>query len=175
MEDAKLIGFIKENKKWATNQLYLKHFNAVRNHLIRKGCPLGIWQEFYNDAFVVFHETLCDERFLEYDSIAPWLKKVAKNGYLKSIRNKKTTVEIGNVDPSIDPVPMEPDENIFRLKLALEKIGDKCRHLINLTEFADKKYSGVEIAEILGYNNANVVFASKTKCLKKLREIFENI
>jgi len=175
MSDKELIFEIQDGKKWATNQLYLKHHSKVRNHLIRKGCSMNIWREFYNDAFILFHNKLCDVRFIEHESICPWLKKVAYFNFLKHLKKNINYSDI--VDIPIPPIDIKliekerVEDEKKRLKAAMNQLGEKCRDVINLC-FAEPKYTAKEIAEILNYASPEVVHVRKNKCKEQLKDLF---
>lgn len=180
MDDQYLIKQINEGKIWATNQLYLKHRNTVRNYLITKGCNMNIWLECYNDAFVIFHSRADQEYFVNFQgSIISWFKKVSYTHFLKTLNNRdNSSEEIFDIPtPAIDIKLIEKeivDEQQKRLEKALSKLGSSCRSLIDICAFSRTKYTATEIAEMLGYANATVVSSRKKQCFDKLKENFKS-
>lgn len=172
MDDRTLIIEIKNEKRWATNQLYLKHLNRVKFHLIRKGCPMHLCIEAYNDAFVAFHTAVCHEKFLEHNSLLPWLKLVAFRAYLKKINTDALSICQITTVPPIDET-MIADEELARQKAKVEKgiskLGSTCQQIIRLS-LSDENYSGKDIACMLQLSSAAVVSTMKARCLQRLKQ-----
>jgi len=170
-----LIVEIKKSKRWATNQLYLKHMNKVRNTLVKKGCPINLWLEYYNDAFILFHNRIVDERFLEHDSLAPWLITVSYRRYLSQRKKNVSHSDVFDIPvPSVDIKIIEKEKvelEKVKLKRAINELSDSCRELINLS-FSDLSFSAAEIAEILNFKNPEVVYTKKSRCLSNLKNKF---
>ena len=58
------------------------------------------------------------------------------------------------------------------LKDGFDKLGEECQELLTLFYYEQKKIP--EIVELLGYKNENVASASKSRCLKTLKDILGN-
>ena len=97
--------------------------------------------------------------------------------YLRA--NKKVRV-VDNEDLKLfDLVPdfeilfkEESNSDEKKLELAFSALGDKCKAVLKLFYYQD--YTIEEITKILGYNSKDVVKSQKSRCLKSLKEKFEN-
>jgi hypothetical protein len=171
MDDKALISEIRKGKRYATNQLYIKHLTGVKFHLVRKGCPMHLCLESYNDAFVAFHTSICDETFLEHNSLLPWLKLVAFRAYLKKI-NKTPPLSQPEINvPAIDVSMIAAEElKIQRtvIEKGMSKLGATCQQIIKLW-LSDQNYSGADIAAMLQLASPGVVSTMKSRCLAKLK------
>ena len=62
------------------------------------------------------------------------------------------------------------DEELQKLKKVFLQLGKKCQQLLTL--FYYRGFTNDEIVETLNYENKNVVKSQKSRCLKKLKELF---
>jgi len=63
---------------------------------------------------------------------------------------------------------IEEDHRQNRVRLALQKLSEKCQQLLTLLFF--KQYSTEAVVAELGYKGADVVWVQKSRCMKALRE-----
>ena len=60
--------------------------------------------------------------------------------------------------------------NVNKLKSCLDQIGNPCKTLLTAFYFENKSMN--EIAELLGYTNAENAKTQKYKCLNRIRSLF---
>ena len=127
----------------------------------------------YQDAFVVFYHKLKQPDFKMSSSIGTYLFSVAKNLWLKRLRdNKVKTVHIDSVsEMSTEEKTIDENKQNREFEIAteeLQKLGDPCKTL--LTEFYFKQTKMEAIAKLLNYTNANRAKAQKYKCMQRLKK-----
>lgn len=96
-----------------------------------------------------------------------WLKELKKRKkYTHLMENDEQEIQLVN---ELTPLHYFSEDQLKEeVALLLEKIGLACKKVMELWA---KHYSMTEIANQLGYKNAQIAMNKKNKCLKKLKEI----
>ena len=135
--------------------------------------------DIYQDAYVIFYDNVMSgkvERFTS--SISTYLFSIGKYLIFDRMRkNKKETspdfdlAVVGKEDEMVSTFEIEEEELTKEQRLLQEHftgLGSKCQELLTLFY-----YRGFTIQEIMAresYNSENVVKATKSRCMKTLRE-----
>lgn len=155
-------------------KLYQLHKEAVFGYFLRMTGSLEEAAELTQETF--YQACLSIYRFKEKSSLKTWLFSVARNVYLKYIREKSNMRKVIRDGPFEDNMPAseKPDlpaeklivkEEREMMRKALAQIAEKDRTIIILKEFEGLSYG--EIAEIFGQtvNWARVTFFRAKKRL----------
>jgi len=171
--DDEIIELMRNDNDAAINLAYRKHYNMVEQYVLKNSGSTEDAKDLYQDAFVAFYKKLKLPSFKLTSSISTYLFSIAKNLWLKKLRDRKIKTV------NIDEVTEQPTEEIttndttqFKgIKIAteeLQKLGDPCKTL--LTEFYFKKTKMDAIAKLLNYTNAKRAKAQKYKCMQRLKK-----
>lgn len=111
-------------------------------------------------------------------TVEAYLIKTGKNWLIKEAKRL-------NRMPQLNPSTMEPtdnetvltqimaseweEEHKTRLRRGMTALGKKCQELLMLSYWGEKSVE--HIMDIMGYADENTVYASKARCIKKLREL----
>ena len=129
--------------------------------------------DIYQDAVVVFCEHIRKGRLDNLQStISTYIFAIGKYKIYALLKKEKREVsidEIGHEYPDLVPEPDEPIENMQILRQAFLTLGDKCRQVLTLFYYEEKKLD--EIQEIMGYESKDVLKSQKSRCLKKLKDL----
>lgn len=137
--------------------------------------------DLYQEAFVVLIDQLINEENLSFKTgtnVKTYLFSIAKNKAREYKRYTQKVTAVTETPPYLDEAEEEEarqnwEEDTERALLAFKRLGEKCREL--LYQAIVNKMPMEAIAEDLGYQNANTAKNMKYKCLKKLREFYNNL
>jgi len=168
-----LISLMRNNDDAALKFVYQKHYNMIEQYVLKNSGSKEDVKDLYQDAFVVFYHKLKQPDFKMSSSIGTYLFSVAKNLWLKRLRdNKVKTVHIDSVsEMSTKEKTIDENKQNREFEIAteeLQKLGDPCKTL--LTEFYYKQTKMEAIAKLLNYTNANRAKAQKYKCMQRLKK-----
>lgn len=103
--------------------------------------------------------------------------------YFKSLRNAwaKRAKKLQKIQSLTKLEEYAKDEEIGvlftrveRMKKSLAKLSEKCREILEESYYYFDKQSLQEVARDLGLRNADTAKSTKSRCLKRLREYYEN-
>lgn len=154
--------------------IYKSNYPNVSKILIaKKICGPQQIDDYYNEAIIIFYESVANGKFTDLKAVKSFLVGVCKN-LAKRDQVKKTKIEkkedelrllfYKENDYSIDDNETEKMKRICYN--AIEQLSNHCRRII-LAFYIDR-LSMVEIAEKFNLANSNVAKTMKAKCFKSL-------
>lgn len=168
-----LIDLVRNDNDAAIKFVYQNHYKMIEQYVLKNNGIIDDAKDLYQDAFMVLYNKLKQPEFKLSSSMSTYLFSVAKNLWLKKLRDKK--IKTVHIDGIIEQPKEESTLNETRLNKeleitteALEKLGDPCKTL--LLEFYFKKTKMDAIAKLLNYTNANRAKAQKYKCMQRLKK-----
>ena len=136
--------------------------------------------EAYMEAIKVFYINVRTGRVTHLkSSVENYLIGVGKLYLLKKAQQNKRILPPDNLEFTLSDndnfltqtIASElSDEHKTKLRLAFADLGEQCQKLLKLVFYENKSAS--EIKEIMNFENDNTLYASKARCLKKLKKLF---
>ncbi|GHA30481.1 RNA polymerase sigma24 factor [Salinimicrobium marinum] len=99
-----------------------------------------------------------------------WIFRIARNlgyDYFKEQKNRYIHEDCANITESTEE--NDGNEDIFKLKLVMQKLSPDEREILVLSRFQEMRY--LQIAELLG-STENAVKVKAHRALKKLKKLF---
>ncbi|MBC7776741.1 MAG: sigma-70 family RNA polymerase sigma factor [Phycisphaerae bacterium] len=178
--DAQLIGTIQQGgppQEQAIRHLYEQCFYMVRDG---RGKYRQLDDEdlltAYNSAIIAVRKQILNNAFRGESALATYLQKIFSNRCIDILRTKSS-----NRTVPMEHIPDAPDESqdllsrwvreeqLEMVREKLKHLGGVCEKILHLSEYLD--YTAQQIAEAIGFSNANSVNSKKYSCLQKLREL----
>lgn len=161
----------------AIEQIYRQNFGLIEAFIIKNNGYADDARDLFQEAMVVLFEKAQSESFELNCQIRTYLFSVCRRLWLKRMQKEKRLYAQGLSIPE-DTLPVEEDlevhlkneEDMVRMQVAMEKIGEPCKSL--LEAFYLQKKTMPEIADSFGYTNADNAKTQKYKCLMRLKKIF---
>ncbi len=130
----------------------------------------------YNNAIIAVRKQIRNHVFRGESAISTYLQKIFSNRSIDIIRRKTS-----NRIMPLEFIPDEPDESqdilsnwireeqLALVREKLKQLGGVCEQILRMSEYLD--YTAQQIAEAIGFSNANSVNSKKYSCLQKLRAL----
>lgn len=179
--DLDFINGIKENNQNILKSLYHQYFKMVRHLITTNNGNEADAKDIYHETLMVLINTVKKENFTLTSSLSTLIFAISKRLWLKHLHKNKNTSFIGDLYHDQFEGTEDETENILKeyedkeqriqsMQVALQSLGKPCYQL--LKEFYYNHLSMEQIAEKLGYNNADVAKNQKYKCLQRLKKYF---
>ncbi|MEO0581834.1 MAG: sigma-70 family RNA polymerase sigma factor [Bacteroidota bacterium] len=130
--------------------------------------------DVFQDGIIQILMAVQQGKFRGDSSLKTYLSVVCRNLWFKQIRSKDVADRyVQKVDtPEADFESPEwlllEDDQLTQVQSFLDQLKVKCKEVLNLWA---RHYSMKEIAETLGYQNAQVVRNKKNQCLKEVKHM----
>ena len=138
--------------------------------------------DIYQDAYIIFYENIMSGKVETFtSSISTYLFGIGKYLIFDQMRKNKKVISseydlsiVGSEDELVSTLEIEengltPEQEL--LQKYFSALGKKCQELLTL--FYYRGYTINEIMEAENYNSENVVKASKSRCMKSLKELIQ--
>lgn len=179
--EAESIRYLRSDDRLKIKELY----NLYRSEFIGFGKRYSLSEDdlvdIYQEAFIALRKRAIDGKLNEVQSsMKTYLFGIGKYMIFDKLKADKKTVKVESVlhiageqmeEIEVDETPPLSREQEL-LRKYFKQLEDTCRQLLTL--FYYRGLSINEIANLKGYKSANVVKASKSRCLKTLRELINS-
>jgi RNA polymerase sigma factor (sigma-70 family) len=173
-QDTEWIEGLRQGREQAFVKLRQKAFRSVAQLVQINGGNATDAEEVFQEGCVLLYEQLRDGLRLEAAAPSTYLYALCRNIWRNQWRKQqKIPVQFNDYQTDIPEVAadQEPDlteSQLQMLERALAEGSDKCREL--LVRFYYRRQSMEQIAQALGYSNADTVKTTKNRCMSYLRE-----
>ncbi len=128
--------------------------------------------EVIQESSIAFAIKIQSNSFELSSKLSTYMYSIARNQFLKLIKKRGVHVdlssdEIGAVEESQEEL-IEKEKLFELIEKNLEQLGDKCKDLLTAYYFLKKRMT--DIANELGYANADTVKNMKARCFKTLKQ-----
>jgi RNA polymerase sigma factor (sigma-70 family) len=173
MDDRRIIELIRGGRDHEAFKALYAHLpkveRLVRQNSGRSGDALDIFQ----DALIILHRRVRDERFTLTSGIGTFLFAVCRNLWREELRRRNKalsawTLEDEAGDPAEITALLAREGAYRRAEQALKSLGDKCRDVLMRYYVRHEPLSA--IAKALGLAGEGAAKTRKYKCLEQARE-----
>lgn len=181
MTDQEKLSRIKIDESLFTS-IYEDHKQYSLNFMRKINSDENLILDIYQDAIIVLYENSKKKDFVLTCSIQTYLNSICRNQLLKKYRESSTFLTVSDeFIPTItawydDEIDNINESRVGALQNALNELkstSSKCHEI--LYRFFYQRQSMSEIAEKLGYTNADNVKNQKSRCQKKLKELIRQL
>ncbi len=130
----------------------------------------------YNSAIIAVRKQILNGAFRGESALATYLQKIFSNRSIDILRVKSS-----NRVMSVEFIPEKPDdsqdvlanwireERLAMVREKLKLLGGVCEQILHLSEYLE--YTAQQIADAIGFSNANSVNSKKYSCLQKRQHL----
>lgn len=172
-----LIQGIRNGNELTVKFIYKSHFPMIENFVRLNGGSEQEAKDLFQDGFMVLYRNVKNPVFSLECKIKTYLYSVCKRLWLTELKRKSKAPDV--VDSMDDFIEINEsgieehskrEEGLIHLEASLKKLGEPCSML--LTDYYLNDMSMQQIAQKMGYTNADNAKTQKYKCLLRLRKIF---
>jgi RNA polymerase sigma factor (sigma-70 family) len=174
--DTDFVEGLKSNSEIQLEALYKLHFPMVLQFILNNSGNEEDAKDVYQETIIVLYNKVQEGSFELHSKLKTFIYSVARRLWLKKLNSKhRKTSPIRDFEESI-PVEdelfkvLEKEEHFKILQIAMEKLGQPCRALIE--DFYMEGLSMEDLSEKFGYTNSENAKNQKYKCLLRLKKIF---
>ena len=175
--DARVIDLIKKGDEEALVILYEANRRPITSFVVRNSGNPQDAEDMLQEALVVLWERVRAGKFEYAAQLGTFIFATVKNMWLRQLARLRREAP-SELDPDTNPAngvsPLEmmiEDEQALLVREALDKLGEPCRKLLLL--FYWEELSMVQIAEQLGFANAETAKSKKYQCKKSLEKLLK--
>ncbi len=168
---------IRNDNDAVMSRVYKSYYPMIEHFIITNGGITEEAKDIYQEAFIVLYENLQNSDFQLSCKIKTYLYSICRRLWLKRFTYK--TKYQGNLTDSEEFIEVDEDGNAAQNEMlfglmeeSLAKLGEPCKTI--LEDYYIKDMNMVQIAEKMGYTNADNAKNQKYKCLTRLKKIAEN-
>ncbi len=180
LTEADLVEGIRQEDDAVMSKVYKMYYPVIEHFIVTNGGLAEEAKDIYQEAFIVLYENLQQSTFELTCKIKTYLYSVSRRLWLKRFNFKvkyqaelKDSEEYILVDEDNTIEKAVAEEMRFNImEDALNKLGEPCRTI--LIDFYINDFNMVQIAEKMGYTNADNAKTQKYKCLMRLKKLVGN-
>lgn len=169
-----------EDLKSGDAQAYKEIYEGYREAFFAFAKAYNLPQEdvvdIYQESVLKLYENVMSRKVTEFSStIKTYLFSIGKFKIYEALRARKKMMPVGELkleNQNIETAELEENGLTPRqqqLKAQFKKLGERCQHILELFYLQGLRIA--EIKEAEGYENENTVKATKSRCLKQLKQL----
>ncbi len=174
-DDSKVLDALRNGNEDALAELFTRNRSAITALVVRNQGDEDDAEDVLQEALVVLWERVRSGSFEYRAKLSTFLYAIAKNIWFRRLARQRREVEMpdeydaADADAVLPSEEMEDNERVLAVHQSMERIGHPCRELLVL--FYWEENSMDEIAQKLGFANADTVKAKKYQCKKALEKL----
>ncbi|MFN6944399.1 MAG: RNA polymerase sigma factor [Cytophagaceae bacterium] len=164
MKDQEIIEKIRKGDESALDYLYQKHYRMMMKLILKNNGSEDEAKDIYQDALIVLWQKAMKPDFVLTAKISTFLYSICMNLWRKELERKgRHSNEESN---EVDFINIEQKEKVEIINKCISDLGETCKKI--LTYYYFDQMSMNDIAQILGFANADTAKTKKYKCKKEL-------
>ncbi|MDG1477450.1 MAG: sigma-70 family RNA polymerase sigma factor [Vicingaceae bacterium] len=173
--DKEIIESIRKGKtERVLSYLYDTAQYKIRKWILKNNGSEEEAQDIFQDAVLSFYNYVLENRFDEGKSVQGFLFAIGKNAWVNRAKQKNRLITGEKEMEKMDSVPDDvalisqsmDDDNTKKIEALLDKLGERCKQMLTYSIFYDMRMD--EIAETMGFANANAAKTKNYKCKQRL-------
>ncbi len=172
-----LIEGIRTNNHQVVRRAYSLFYPGIEHFITNNSGSIQDAKDLYQEAFIILIQNIQKDIFREESKIKTYLYSICRRQWLKILNSRKHY--ISDFDDYEDYFEFElheldeldaRKERISRMYSVIKEMGDPCMSIIK--RFYLNKQTMSQIAQEMGYTNAENAKNQKYKCFKRLKKLY---
>jgi RNA polymerase sigma factor (sigma-70 family) len=170
MKDSEILARIRQGDEGALDYLYKKNYKMMTKMVINNSGSEDEAKDIYQDALIVFWQKAVSGNLVLSSKISTFIYSICQNLWRKELERKSKLSSEEKDSPEINDV--DKRERIDIINTSINNLGETCRKILTYYYFDNLSMS--DIAEKLGFANADTAKTKKYKCKKELDELIKS-
>jgi RNA polymerase sigma factor (sigma-70 family) len=170
MKDSEILARIRQGDEGALDYLYKKNYKMMTKMVINNSGTEDEAKDVYQDALIVFWQKAVSGNLVLSSKISTFIYSICQNLWRKELERKSKLSNEEKDNPEINDVDRR--ERIEIVNNSINNLGQTCRKI--LTYYYFDNLSMNDIAEKMGFANADTAKTKKYKCKKELDELIKS-
>lgn len=169
MTDKEVLEKIHQGDEKALQFLYKKYYRMMVNLVVKNNGSEDEAKDIFQDSLIVFWQKVTSKDLVLTSKISTYIYSICQNLWRKELERKsRFTSEV-----SEKPVYPQNDreEKIMLVNKCLNELGESCRKILTYYYFDERSMQ--DIADLMGFANADTAKTKKYKCKKELDSIIK--
>lgn len=169
------VSAFKNNDQRVLANTYKSVFPRLRSYVLKNNGSEVDAKDVFQEAFIICWRNIKENKLVENSNVEAYLFTIAKNKWMDHLRSAAHKKSFSSEDLESMDIPEEEsvDENELEkktklLKLALSRLGENCKTLLNMFYFNRKSME--EISKQLNITSSSAR-NQKYRCMEKLKMI----
>ncbi|WP_342663937.1 sigma-70 family RNA polymerase sigma factor [Eisenibacter elegans] len=171
IKDAGLIERIKRGDETALDLVYQKNYRTIVRMIMRNSGTEDEAKDIYQEAVIIFWQKALQSDFVLSSKISTYLYAICKNLWRKELERKSRLKDDAEADGE-ELIDFESEERQTIIHQCINSLGKTCKEV--LTYYYFDGLSMQDIAEKLGFANADTAKTKKYKCKKQLYDLVKS-
>lgn len=179
METKEVIEAIKnDDSRKLIKALYTIALPPIERHIKQKRGTRADAEDCFQEAVLTLVKKVKDGSFDEKFEVKNFLFILARNSWYNKLKRSgrvvATELEDDQIEDESDDVEalMIDKERQEAIVLLMSKAGERCKELLRLLLFENKKMK--EVVSLMGFSSVEVVKTNHYRCKNKLKEALKN-
>ena len=174
MTDLDIVEALKKGQTHIMKELYT-HFPSIRSHITSNRGKEEDAEDIFQEALMIFYKNVLKSEFELRSQIKTYLFGIAKNLWLKKLRDDKVHFMASDADDNMladldyEFEATTIDEAIEQLVELVDNMEEPCKTI--LISYYFKKMNMKGIAELLQYKTEQVARQQKYRCIQSLKQV----
>lgn len=170
MKDSEILARIRQGDEGALDYLYKKNYKMMTKMVINNSGTEDEAKDVYQDALIVFWQKAVSGNLVLSSKISTFIYSICQNLWRKELERKSKLSSEEKDSPEINDVDRR--ERIEIINNSINNLGETCRKILTYYYFDNLSMS--DIAEKMGFANADTAKTKKYKCKKELDELIKS-
>jgi len=170
MKDSEILAKIKQGDESALDYLYKKNFKMMTKMVINNSGSEDEAKDIYQEALIVFWQKAVSGNLVLSSKISTFIYSICQNLWRKELERKSKLSSEEKDSSVINDVDRR--ERIEIINNCINQLGETCRKILNYYYFDNMSMN--DIAEKMGFANADTAKTKKYKCKKELDELIKS-
>jgi RNA polymerase sigma factor (sigma-70 family) len=170
MKDSEILERIKQGDEVVLDYLYKKNFKMMTKMVMNNNGNEDEAKDIYQEALIVFWQKASSGNLTLSSKISTFIYSICQNLWRKELERKsRFSMEEKDGEEVYD---VDRKERIEIINNCISQLGETCRKILSYYYFDN--LSMFDIAEKLGFANADTAKTKKYKCKKELDELIKS-